>query len=184
MLTVRWLRPAEADDAELVAHVVDVVNRAYRLAEIDLWTKDIPRTDEADTAESIRDGETAVAESDGVIVGALRAKALDADTWWFGALGVDPRHAGRGVGRTLVDFVEEEAAGAGARTMRLEVLEADPPLDHLVRLAAWYERRGYREVGRARVAERFADDADSLTKACDVVELVRDLPTPARRPAG
>jgi ribosomal protein S18 acetylase RimI-like enzyme len=175
VVSVRWVRPAEADDVTLVARVVDVVNRAYRLAEIDLWTKDIPRTDEADIAESIRDGETAVAESEGVIVGAIRARELDPATWWFGVLGVDPDHGRRGIGRALVDFAEAEARRAGARRMRLEVLEAEPPLDHLVRLAEWYERRGYQEIGRARVAERHPDDAVSLTTACDVVELLREL---------
>jgi ribosomal protein S18 acetylase RimI-like enzyme len=170
---VRWLPPAAADDAALVARVTDVVNRAYRLAEIDLWTKDIPRTDDDGTAASIRDGETAVAEIDDVVVGAVRVRALDADTWWFGALGVDPAWAGRGVGRALVDFVEREATVAGARAVRLEVLHATPPLEHLERLARWYERRGYREVGRARVAERHPHDAASLTVACDVVEMVR-----------
>lgn len=184
MLSVRWLTATEADDAGVVAHVTDVVNRAYKLAEIDLWTKDIPRTDEADTAESIRKGETAVAESDGVIVGAIRARALDAQTWWFGALGVDPAYAGQGVGNALVGFVEDQASASGAQAMRLELLEADPPLDHLVRLAAWYDRRGYRVVGRERVADRHPHDALSLTKACDVVELTRELPTSASPPTG
>ena len=164
-----------ADDAAIVAHVTDVVNRAYTLAEGALWTKDIPRTDEADVALSIRKGETAVAGSDNVIVGAIRARPVDATTWWFGALGVEPAHGGLGVGLALVGFVEDRASESGARSMRLEMLEAEPPLDHLVRLAAWYERRGYREIGRVRVADRYPDDALALTRPCDIVEMSLDL---------
>jgi ribosomal protein S18 acetylase RimI-like enzyme len=175
MLSVRWLTAADADDPAVVARVVEVVNRAYALAEIDLWTKDIPRTDPDETARAIRDGQTAVAKTNGAIVGAIRARAIDARTWWFGALGVDPAYGGHGVGRALVDFVEDQAAASGARTMRLEVLAAEPPLEHLDRLARWYERRGYREVGRRRVAEAHPDDARFLTKACDVVELEGEL---------
>jgi len=164
-----------ADDPAIVAHVTDVVNRAYTLAEGALWTKDIPRTDETDVASSIRKGETAVAGSDNVIVGAIRAWPVDATTWWFGALGVEPAHGGLGVGRALVGFVEDRASESGARSMRLEMLEAEPPLDHLVRLAAWYERRGYREIGRVRVADRYPHDALALTRPCDIVEMSLDL---------
>jgi hypothetical protein len=65
--------------------------------------------------------------------------------------------------------------------MRLEVLEADPSLDHLVRLAAWYQRRGYRATGRQRVADRHPEDALSLTRACDIVEMTKDLSPSAAR---
>jgi len=167
--------PAEAEDAELIARVTDVVNRAYSQAEADLWTKDIPRTVDADTAVRVRRGATVVARSDAAIIGAVRSRALDPATWWLGALGVDPSHAGLGVGSALVCFVEDHASAAGARAMRLDVLEADPPLEHLMRLTAWYEHRGYREIGRARVADRYPEDAFALTRPCDIVEMSRDL---------
>jgi ribosomal protein S18 acetylase RimI-like enzyme len=162
----------------VVAHVTDVVNRAYAQAEMELWSREIPRTDRADIAASIRKGETAVAESDGMIVGAIRARPVDAQTWWFGVLGVDPSHGGLGAGGALVRSVEARASASGARVVRLEVLEADPPLDHLSRVGDWYRRRGYRESGRERLVDRHPEDARSLTRACDVVEMAKDLSPP------
>jgi len=103
VLSVRRLAAAEADDAEVVAHVTDVVNRAYKLAEIDLWTKDIPRTDDTDVAASIRKGETAVARSDGARVARRGAALVAAAVVLVAGVAV--------VGRSLVSPSEAKAAG-------------------------------------------------------------------------
>jgi GNAT superfamily N-acetyltransferase len=53
------------------------------------------------------------------------------------AVYVDPAHAGRGVGRMLVDRVETVALAENALPLRLWVLEANTSARR------WYERRGW-----------------------------------------
>jgi GNAT superfamily N-acetyltransferase len=125
--------------------VADVVNRAYAHAETELFLTKIDRTVAGDVTASISRRETAVALVDGVVVGSIRAATLDERTSWFGALGVDPvvRGRGRGLGDTLVTFVEDDAAGAGKAEMQLDVFDSQPEHLHLSRIRAWYEGRGY-----------------------------------------
>jgi ribosomal protein S18 acetylase RimI-like enzyme len=176
MLVVRWLEPHVAEDMALAPAVADVVNRAYAQAEDGLFLTKIDRTNPADVAASISRRETAVAVLDGVLVGAIRAATLDERASWFGALGVDPAVLGRGLGDTLVAFVEEEAAGAGNAEMQLEVFESEPAHPHLSRIRAWYERCGYRETSRRPIAAVYPDDAAWLAvEALDIVTMRKPL---------
>ena len=178
MLAVRWLSPDASLEASLVIRVTDVVNRAYEPAGDGLWSEPLRRTTLEGTFEAVAAGAVAVAEIGGEIVGAVRSQR-DGGTAWFEMLAVDPSHAGRGVGTALVTFVEDEARSGGARTMELEVLSADPPLAYLGRLAAWYTRRGYREVSRTRLASSPTSERPALIVTCDAVLMRRFLPAPA-----
>ena len=61
---------------------------------------------------------------------------------------------GRGIGGRLVEFAEQRALAAGARTMQLELLVPDPSRSHHTdRLAAWYSALGYRETDSRELAE-------------------------------
>jgi len=110
-LVVRWLEPDVAEDIALASIVADVVNRGYAHAETGLFLTKIDRTDAGDVTASISRRETAVALLDGLVVGSIRVATLDERTSWFGALGVDP--AVRGLGDTLVTFVEDDAVVTG-----------------------------------------------------------------------
>jgi GNAT superfamily N-acetyltransferase len=148
------LLPAEAaDDVAVVDSIVDVVNRAYTTAEAELWRRPLPRTDADETRTAIANGEVAVARLDGAIVGSLFVRLLDVDTGWFGALGVDPTFGGRGIGGRLVEYAEQRALAAGARTMQLELLVPARPIAHTDRLEAWYSALGYRETESRELAE-------------------------------
>jgi GNAT superfamily N-acetyltransferase len=148
------LLPAEAaDDTSVVETIVDVVNRAYTTAETELWRRPLPRTDADETRTAIANGEVAVARIDGAIVGSLFVRLLDADTGWFGALGVDPVFGGHGIGGLLVEYAEQRAFAAGARMMQLELLVPIQSIAHTDRLAAWYAALGYRETESRELAE-------------------------------
>ncbi|HEX6658591.1 MAG TPA: GNAT family N-acetyltransferase [Ilumatobacter sp.] len=148
------LLPAEAaDDPTVVDTVVDVVNRAYTTAESELWRRPLPRTNADETRTAIANEEVAVARLEGAIVGSLFVRLLDADTGWFGALGVDPAFDGHGIGGRLVEFAEHRALGAGAGTMQLELLVPIQSIAHTDRLAAWYSALGYRETDSRELAE-------------------------------
>jgi ribosomal protein S18 acetylase RimI-like enzyme len=124
VVAVRWLEPDVAEDLALAPAVVDVVNRAYAHTEVGLFATEIERTDIDDVRTSISRRETAVALLEREVVGSVRARALDGQTGWFGALGVDPAAHGRGFGEALVRFVEDDATAAGRGAMQLEVLES------------------------------------------------------------
>jgi ribosomal protein S18 acetylase RimI-like enzyme len=148
------LSASSADNSSLVDQVRQLVNRAYTVAEAGMWRTDVERTTRADVAAAMRDRELAVAyEDDGRLVGAIRSRLVDEHTGWFGTLAVDAAHGGRGVGDQLVRFVEEQTRAEGATMMRLEVLVPLTPHSHTQRLAAWYSRLGYREVGRCGLVE-------------------------------
>jgi GNAT superfamily N-acetyltransferase len=155
--------PAElAGDQQLIATLVGIVNRAYVTAEADMWTRALPRTNPAELAEAVANGEVAAARVEGELAGSVFTRLLDERTGWFGALAVDPGFDGRGLGRELVAFAEEHARRRGADTMQLELLVPDPPLAHTERLAAWYAALNYLHVEDRQLAEL---DADSVQYA-------------------
>lgn len=80
-----------------------------------------------------------IVEADGQVV-AFAVTWPRARTWRIYDLAVRPGHQGRGLGRALLDAVEEAARAAGAERI---VLEADAKRPDLVQ---FYERRGYRAV--------------------------------------
>jgi GNAT superfamily N-acetyltransferase len=80
-------------------------------------------------------------------------RMLDADTGWFGAMGVDPAFGGRGIGGRLVEFAEQRARSNGANTMQLELLVPVRSIAHTDRLAAGYSALGYRETENRDLAE-------------------------------
>lgn len=170
------MEPDAAEDLALAPAVCDVVNRAYAHTEVGLFAAKIERTGIDDVRTSIARRETVVALRAGVVVGSVRARALDGRTGWFGALGVDPAVHGRGFGQALVRFVEDDAAAAGRDAMQLEVLESQPIHLHLSRVREWYERRGYRETSRLPLAALYPEDATRLlVAAMDVVTMRKPL---------
>jgi GNAT superfamily N-acetyltransferase len=80
----------------------------------------------------------------------LRGPAPASDCQWyrqdgiftFGQFGVLPDCQRQGVGRALLDHVEDRAARAGAQELALDTAEG---ASHLIR---WYQGLGYREVDR------------------------------------
>jgi GNAT superfamily N-acetyltransferase len=78
------------------------------------------------------------------------------DLYW---LAVHPDAQGRGVGRALVDRVEQELASRGARLLVVET-SSRPDYAHT---RTFYAREGYAEVARVRDFYAPADDRIILT---------------------
>ena len=176
MVVVRWLEADVAEELALARAVTDVVNRAYAHSEVGLFATKIERTGIDDVRMSISRRETAAAFLEGAVIGSVRSRALDGQTGWFGALGVDPAVRGRGFGEALVRFVEDDAAAAGRSAMQLEVFESQPIHPHLNWIREWYERRGYRETSRQPLAALYPEDAARLLVAVmDVVTMRKPL---------
>jgi GNAT superfamily N-acetyltransferase len=169
VIDVELLNQDAADDTDLVDTVVRVVNRAYTTAEAQLWRRPLPRTNADEVRAAIRVGETAVARLDGVIVGSLFVRMLDADTGWFGALGVDPTVGGRGIGGRLVAFAERRAITLGASEMQIEVLLPTTAAAYSERLSGWYGLLGYRPVSSRELVDF---DPDSVADALVDIRVV------------
>jgi ribosomal protein S18 acetylase RimI-like enzyme len=147
----------------------EIVNRAYALAEAGIWHGQYARTSPAEMAAAIRGEQVVVAHLDDHLVGSICTRTLGGVTGWFGVVAVDPPYGGRGVGRELVAFAETRAAAAGSTTMQLELLVPnDHSITHTQLLTAWYERIGYREVGRRALADVEPDALPFLAMACDI----------------
>lgn len=161
----------------VVPELVRLINRAYEVGEVGLWTDDdAGRTDEPEIAEAVRAGQMLVARVDGRIAGCLRTRALDEHTSDLGLFGVDPGAWDGGIGRALVDAAEDRARSRGARTMKLELLVprvgTHPDKE---RLHAWYTRRGYTIVARVPFEECVPHAAPMLSAPGDVLVFSKPL---------
>jgi len=142
---IRLIRP-EDDLVELT----EVLNRAYRhLAEQGM--KYVATWQDADiTRKRVARGECWVAELDERLVGSIVLEDANStagcpwyerpDVWSFHQFGVDSDIQGRGIGRLLLDKVEERARTYGAAELALDTAESAADLIRM------YEGRGYRRV--------------------------------------
>ncbi len=99
----------------------------------------------AETAETIAaafgDHWVAVAERDGVLVGAVLYTRRDDDIY-LGRLSTSPEYRGQGIASALIEHVEEHARRLGAPAVTLGVRIALP--ENL----RFFQAHGYVEVGR------------------------------------
>jgi GNAT superfamily N-acetyltransferase len=162
--------PAEADDGEFVAEIVDLVNRVYADAEKGLWLDGSRRTSSVEVASLIRAGQLAVARVDGRLVGTVRVQRLASGDGEFGMLVASPDHRGIGVGRELVAFAERWAGEQKLARMQLELL-VPQTWTHPVKefLRDWYTRLGYREIRAVRLDEVYPDLQPHLATPADFV---------------
>jgi GNAT superfamily N-acetyltransferase len=167
---VAFVPTTAADDADLVARVVDLVNRVYADAERGLWQDNTARTDQEAVAAIIRAGQLAVARLDGRLVGAVHIQQIGDDLGETGMLVASPEHRNAGIGRALLTFAEDWAYQRGLRRMQLELLVPQTwahPVKEFLR--GWYTRIGYRQVGTGRLADAYPKLQPRLATACDFV---------------
>jgi GNAT superfamily N-acetyltransferase len=166
-----------AQDDTLVTHITEFVNRIYYDSEASFWNPDSARTNTAEIRDYLRSGALALAwrpdcsyESHSDVAaelwGCIYIKLLPAEqTGEFGMLACEPKARGRGVGRDLLRFAEEDLKRRGAEQMRLELLQGDGwRHDFKDRLEAWYERAGYQLVAVEEVRKRWAALVPMLAK--------------------
>lgn len=162
--------PARADDVDLVRRVVDLVNEVYREAEREFWRPGTDRTTPEDVAGYIRRGELVTATAQDRIVGVVRAYDLDDATASFGMLTAAPDQRGTGVGRALLDHIEDAARARGRAEMQLELLVPHEWADAgKLRLDEWYRRRGYRPDGVSSIEKVHPRLGPLLATPCDLV---------------
>ena len=157
------IRPAQVADADRIhrihtASIRALARSAYTADQIESWAGHLRPTL---YLTPIRQGRLWVVESQGTLVA---LGILDEDRSEVKALYVDPTHARRGHGRRLLHHLEDEIRRAGHVQSQLCASK---------NAIAFYERMGYRVVGRA---EHCLPNGGRL--AC--ADMQRGLPTDPR----
>jgi GNAT superfamily N-acetyltransferase len=166
-ISIRWLSGEDSSDTELVGRLTDLINDVYLVAERGLWQTGATRTTASELAELIAAGEIAIAEQDGQPVGAVQLRDVASDIAEFGMLVADPDRRGIGIGRALVDFVEQDGIDRQMRVMQLELLvprDGTHPSKEF--LKGWYGRRGYRLVRTTTLEDTHPHLAARLALPC------------------
>lgn len=130
------IRPARPADAARIAAIADAAYRPY----LQRMSRNPAPMDE-DYGARIAEGLTWVLEEDGEVLGLLVLET-HADHLLLDNIAVDPARHGRGIGKRLLAFTEEEARRRGYDTVELYTNEV------MVENMALYERLGYLEIGR------------------------------------
>jgi ribosomal protein S18 acetylase RimI-like enzyme len=132
----RSIRPAEPEDAAVVR---DLVRMAYSKYVKRIGKEPAPMREDYDAL--IRAGEVWVLEEGGEVLGVLVIRSAE-DHLFLGNVAVAPGHQGRGLGRQLVAFAEEQATAYGLSEVRLYTNEK------MHENLAVYARLGFEETGR------------------------------------
>lgn len=130
------IRPARPEEAAALAALVE---RAYAPWVPVIGRRPMPMDD--DYAARIAAGQAWLLERDGAVAGAVVLEEAS-DHLLLDNVAVEPARHGEGIGRALLDFVEEEARRRGKPEVRLYTNAL------MVRNIALYARLGYAETGR------------------------------------
>jgi N-acetylglutamate synthase-like GNAT family acetyltransferase len=146
----------EADIPKIVA----LVNRAFQVEAFFLMNE---RTDVANVTEMFQKGEFLLAEIEGQMLGCVYLEKRG-DRAYFGMLSVEPNRKGFGLGRFLIDAVEERARLQGCVAMDITVVNLR------TELPPFYQKFGYEISGelpathmRSRIPCHLIQMSKSLT---------------------
>jgi ribosomal protein S18 acetylase RimI-like enzyme len=143
-----------AQDADLPA-IVELVNAAYRgAAAARGWTTEAGYIDGPRINIGLLRADLAAEpearllgwrdQPDGPLLGCVWLEPAAHEVWYLGMLTVRPDLQDRQLGRRLLAEAEAVAARAGARRLRMTVVNIRDTL------IAWYQRRGYGLTGETR----------------------------------
>ncbi len=138
------LRRAKSHDVDLIRRLVDSCYQQYVFGD---GTKPAPMN--ADYEDLVRSGETWVVELDADLIGVVVFEVRP-DHLLLENIAVRRDFRGTGVGRYLMDFVEEQALERGRTEVRLYTGELMTQNRH------YYPQRGYVETHREMMNGRVA----------------------------
>lgn len=148
----------------------DILIHAYAETEVEVWGENYVRIGKVEFKEIIGRGEFYGAFIEDKIVGSIRVYKKDEAAYSFGLLSADFELKGQGIGKALVDHIENYAIEQGAKFMDLEILkpiEMDVPFKNV--LKNWYTKLGYKYTHSGTFAELKPDNiekADKLIQPC------------------
>lgn len=175
-IKIKLLPPTASTNLADIERITNIVNRVYAASEGDLWESGSVRTSVEEIADFIKDGEIAVAQLKGQIVGSVRVRQVNQETGEFGMLAVDDKYQGSGVGRSLIQFAEQQCEKENLCKMQLELLvpvKGTHPTK--VMLKKWYTGLGYRQVCKETVEVSLPKVAHLLTTPCNIIIFQKEL---------
>ena len=117
---------------------------AYARTEVDVWGENYIRISKEEFLQLILRGEIFGAFKNNLIIGSIHLLKKTETTYCFGLLSVDFKMTKIGVGRKLINYVENLAVKNGGEVMELEILrpvKAEIEFKKVLRI--WYTKLGY-----------------------------------------
>lgn len=145
----------------------DIIIKAYADTESEMWGPNYVRVSEKDFQNFIDNDQVLVAFMHEKIVGGLRYYRLDDHTFSFGLFGADLNLSGKGIGKKLIEAVENKAMQSGVSIIRIEILRPrnfEIPIK--TKLHQWYQNLGYAFVGSESFEEKFPEKAKGILVPC------------------
>src|SRR5690606_4875002 len=102
----------------------EIIINAYAQTEKAIWGDNYVRIDKRSFLRYIDNDEILVAFIKGKVVGGIRYFHLVNNTWSFSLLGADFDEKGNGIGRALIEEVEQIVRNKGGDRIHIEVLRA------------------------------------------------------------
>jgi predicted N-acetyltransferase YhbS len=140
--------------------IVAIVNRAFQVESFFLMHD---RTDEANVIEMFEKGAYLIAEREGRVLGTVYFENRG-ERAYFGMLSVEPDTKGQGIGRILIDAVEDHARKQGCVAMDITVVNLR------TELPPFYRRFGYEISGELPPPERMRSRIP-----CHLIKMSKDL---------
>ena len=123
----------------------EVMRDAFARTQAEMWGENYLRMPQSEFEKLIDEGIIFGALMDEKIVGCVYMRRVDAETATFGLLATHRDFEGKGIGRTMIAFIEQTARLSGSKYMTMDILRPrdfkSPSKD---RLRSWYEAMGYR----------------------------------------
>lgn len=144
-MTMEGLRPATDGD---VAAITALINLAFQK---ESFFKKGDRTDEGQVRGKMKSGSFFVVDGECALAGCIYVEMADASNpkviaagagaGYIGMLAVDPSQQGRGLGKRLMRFAEDELRRRGATRVQLRIVNLR------TELVEFYGKLGYRATG-------------------------------------
>lgn len=146
-----------------------LINMAYQQGEKGLWTIDYERITTEDLIKLIKNNQIVVAKLEDQIVGCIQLKLEHSNKKaTFGMLSVDKEFEGKGIGGSLIKFIEKYCKDCQMENLQLELLL---PVDRThwfkERLKEWYTKLGFIPEKTVPFQELFSHLQNNLTCECE-----------------
>lgn len=141
---------------------------AYALTETEVWGENYVRITFEEYNELIEEGEILIAYIDNEVVGGVHYYERKKGTYSFSLLCADFNKSGLGIGRALVNRVEQDAKANGATEIQLEILRPKGiEVPFKKQISDWYQRMGYVYTHSQNFAEIKPVKAKNLIRPSD-----------------
>ena len=172
---VRQIAPCR-DTPETEQDIANLVNSVYAVAEAGIWVPNNLRVTDTEIKQLINEGCIFGAYLDDQLIGCIRLEIHNVTTTEFGMLAVDPGQRSMGVGRKLVELVEQWNRKKGVLNLECGVLNpVNWKLQSKDDLMEWYMRIGFRKIGTRRFEDVYLTMKGNLVTECEYTTFTKDL---------